>query len=521
MTYGFLKVITKKQFMKRRDFLKSSGFAAVSASALSMLPSCASMRQILRAEKKRPNIIFFFSDDQRFDTIAALGNEHIITPNLDWIVRNGIAFTNAYMMGGMTGATCVPSRAMLLSGRGLFGLDEKGKTIPPEHTTLPEVLRKVGYTTFHTGKWHNDRQSLARGFSGGAMIFGLGGYLTDHFRMPVHDFDPTGEYRRDRAYLAAGSDAKLRLPVSKTSKKGIHSSRLFSNAVIDLLSDYKDDRPFFIYLAYHAPHDPRHAPKRYHDMYNPDQIPLPKNFLAAHPFDNGELRVRDEKLAPWPRTPKVIRQHIADYYAIITHMDAQIGRVLKVLKETRLAENTIIVFAADSGLAVGQHGLMGKQNLYEASGVHVPLIFSGPGIPKGQKRDALCYLLDVFPTLCELADVTIPSSVEGKSLVPVMRSSKQQVRETLYFAYRDFQRAVRDRRYKLIEYVVAPSKRNNWKSTRQTQLFDLLSDPDEMTNLADDPAYAGQLKRLRKEMVRLKDQTGDRSQEFWKGYESG
>lgn len=152
-----------------------------------------------------------------------------------------------------------------------------------------------------------------------------------------------------------------------------------------------------------------------------------------------------------------------------------------------------LLFAADSGLAVGQHGLMGKQNLYEAGGVHVPLIFGGHHIPKGQKSDALCYLLDVFPTLCELADVTIPSSVEGKSLVPVVQDSKQKIRNSLYFAYKNFQRAVRHSHYKLIEYVV--------NGKRTTQLFDLQADPWEMNNLADNPAYAEDLKRLRKALA--------------------
>lgn len=474
----------------RREFLKTVGSAAASAGTLSILPGCAGMGQVVGSEGKRPNILFFFTDDQRFDTIGALGNDHIITPNIDSLVRNGTTFTNAYIMGSMSGAVCVPSRAMLMSGRTLFGLEGTGNTIPEEHVTLPEVLRKAGYTTFHTGKWHQDKKTFARCFSTGAKIF-FGG-MGNHWNVPVNDFDPTGNYPRNQRY-----------------KGDKHSSELFSDAAIDFLRDYKDDKPFFVYVSYTAPHDPRQAPEKYRQMYNPDKIVLPKNFLPEHPFDNGEMRIRDEKLASWPRTPKEIRRHIADYYAIITHMDAQIGRALSALKETGQTRNTIIVLAGDNGLAVGRHGLLGKQNLYEHS-VHVPLIMSGPSIPKGQKRDAFCYLLDVFPTLCDLAGVPIPGSVEGRNLAGII-SRKRKIRDTLFFAYKDIQRGVRDERYKLIEYKV--------KDKRTTQLFDLQADPWEINNLTDNPRYAAQLKRLRKELLRWKEELGD-SSKFWQGYDA-
>ena len=251
-----------------------------------------------------------------------------------------------------------------------------------------------------------------------------------------------------------------------------------------------------MYISYTAPHDPRMAPKEYKDMYDASKITLPENFMPEHPFDNGELKIRDEKLASWPRTPNEIRRHIAEYYAMITHLDAQIGRVIEKLKETGQYENTIIIFAGDNGLALGQHGLMGKQNLYEHS-VHVPLIMSGPGIGKGQRRDAFCYLLDIFPTLCQLCDIEIPETVEGHSLAGVIRNPKHRIRKNLLFAYRDFQRAVRDKKYKLIEYYV--------KGKRTTQLFDIKTDPWELHNLADDPKHLKNLTRLRKKLGRWKE----------------
>jgi len=461
----------------RRGFLKAVGLGAVSLT----VSSCSSVSQITRSQK-RPNILFFFTDDQRFDTISALGNEHITTPNIDSLVRNGTAFTNAYIMGSMSGAVCIPSRAMLMTGRTLFHLDGVGNVIPESHIALPEVLQKAGYITFHTGKWHQDPKASARCFSAGAKIF-FGG-MSDQYKVPVRDFDPTGKYPKEKIYYVEGK----------------HSSELFSDAAIQFLRDYKDNKPFFVYIAYTSPHDPRHMPKEYLDMYDPQGIILPRNFLPEHPFDNGDMKTRDEKLAPWPRTPQEIRKHIAAYYAMITHVDAQIGRVLASLKETGQAENTIIIFSGDNGLAVGQHGLMGKQNIYDHS-VHVPLIICGPGIPKGQKRDAFCYLLDIFPTLCELLGISIPSSVEGHSLVSIIKQRRKKIRGTLFFAYKDVQRGVRDERYKLIEYFV--------NGKRTTQLFDLQSDPWEFDNLADNPDYVQHLQRLRKELLKWKEQLGD------------
>ncbi len=474
----------------RREFLRNIGFAGASAGLSSVLPDPAEVNAKVSVTARPPNILFLFTDDQRFDTIGALGNKEIITPNMDSLVRTGTTFTNAYIMGSTSGAVCMPSRAMLMSGKNLFDLTESGKTVPSEHTMLPEVLRGDGYVTFATGKWHNERGPFARCFTAGANIF-FGG-MSDHYAVPVNDFDPTGEYPKE----------------SRPRRQSKHSSELFSDAAIDFLRSYKEDKPFFAYVSYTAPHDPRTAPKEYHDMYDPAALTLPKSFMSEHPFDNGEMRIRDEKLAQWPRTPGEIRKHIADYYAMITHVDAQIGRVLKALEETGRADHTIIVFSADNGLAVGRHGLMGKQSLYEHS-VHVPLIICGPGIPKGENRTGLCYIHDLYPSLCGLVGVPVPASVKTRSLVPALRDSQKSTRDTLFFAYKDIQRGVRDERYKLIEYAV--------KENRHTQLFDLQADPCELNNLGDDPDYAPHLRRLRGRLLQWKDRLGDKST-FWDAF---
>jgi arylsulfatase A-like enzyme len=428
-----------------------------------------------RTGRDRPNILFLFTDDQRFNTLNALNNPEVQTPTMDRLVRNGTAFTRAGIMGGTVGAVCAPSRAMLMTGQTLFHVDRS--IVRPEQaqpnerlpfTMFPELLRRQGYETFGTGKWHNGEKLFARCFSSGDNIF-FGG-MSDHLKVPVADFDPTGEYPKAKQHIG-----------------GKFSSELFSDSAVSFLKKSPKDKPWLAYVAYTAPHDPRMAPKDYAAMYPASKIRLPENFLPQHPFDNGDMRLRDEQLAPWPRTPEVIREHIAAYYAMITHVDAQMGRVLKALEESGQSDNTIVVFASDNGLAVGQHGLLGKQNMYEHS-VRVPLVIGGAGLPKGRRIDALCYLYDIFPTLCDLTSSQIPKTVEGASLEPVIRGKQTKVRDSMFFAYREFQRAVKTERWKLILY--------NVNGTKTTQLFDMQSDPLERRNLAAEPRHEARIRDL-------------------------
>lgn len=207
---------------------------------------------------------------------------------------------------------------------------------------------------------------------------------------------------------------------------------------------------------------------------------------------------RDEELAPWPRTPEIVRQHLADYYASITFLDAQVGRILDALKAGGLSEKTVVIFASDHGLAIGSHGLFGKQNIYDHS-MHAPLILAGPGIPKRKKADALCYLLDVFPTLGDLVGVPPPEGSEGKSLAPVLRGTATKVRDSLFTAYTKVQRAVRDERWKILVYP----------RINKTQFFDLENDPCEMKDLSGDPAHADDLKRLTSLLESAQSEYGD------------
>jgi len=481
----------------RRSFLKTVAAGATTLAAASVFGEASPK------SAKKPNVLLLLSDDQRADTIGALGNAHIKTPNLDRLVRSGTTFTNAYIMGGSCPAVCAPSRAMLLTGRSLWQLERQGRwgyEISERYKTMPEAFREAGYTTFQTGKWHQKEGSFRRGFDRGKNVW-FGG-TGDHFRILPCDYAPP------EVDLVPEMTRRAKQKAMSRGPKSTHSSEAFANGMISFLKERPKDKPFFAYVAFFAPHDQRVAPREYHEMYPPKDIPLPRNFLPRHPFDNGELKIRDEKLERWPRTKSAIQKHVSDYYAIITHMDAQIGRILDALKQSGEYDNTIIVFSADNGLAIGSHGLMGKQNVYEHS-VKVPLIFSGPGIPGNQRRNAFCLLLDIFPTLCTMIGLPVPKTVEGKSFAAAFTNPRTKTRDALYFSYMNVQRAVREGRYKLIEYHV--------RGKRTTQLFDLERDPLEMKNLASDGSHQDILARLRKRFAELRDEYADHKNAFWRG----
>lgn len=453
-----------------------------------------------------PNIIFMLADDQRFDTIAALGNPEIHTPNLDALVARGTVFTRAHIPGGTCGAVCMPSRAMMQTGRTLFHLDREGQSIPASHRLLGETFREAGYATFGTGKWHNGTAAYARSFTDGGDIF-FGG-MGDHWNVPAFHFDPEGQYKTRLPMVAEPfTSNKVTYRHADHMAAGVHSTDLFTDTAIRFLDKRKTVAgPFMLYLSLLAPHDPRTMPDKFKDMYDPDAITLPVNFVPEHGIDTGALRIRDELLAAFPRDPAEIRRHTAEYYGMISHLDDALGRLVAALERNGQLGNTIIVFAGDNGLAVGRHGLMGKQSLYEHS-VRVPLIFAGPGVPAGERRDALVYLLDIFPTLCELTGVPIPDTVEGRSLLPCMRHETETVRDALLLAYADSIRGVSDGRWKLIDYACGA-----------TQLFDLEADPAEMHDLAGQAEYADVVARMRRRLVALQDEWDDASHPTGKAF---
>jgi len=476
----------------------------------------------------RPNILFFFTDDQRFDTIGALGNELIQTPNMDWLVENGTAFSNAYILGGTDVAVCMPSRAVLMTGKNLFHLMDAGETIPDDHIMLGETLKSHGYKCWGAGKWHNGTLSYSRNFDDGSDIYFGGGY--DHWMVPVHKFDPSGEYpgriirnmtpihdfQPNGTYADRVTMYRQPPPVEEKVADhmhvGQHSSELFAEQAARFLLDYESDDPFFAYIAFMAPHDPRIMPQEFLDMYEPAELEIGDNFMEMHPFDNGQLTIRDELLAAIPRKEIEVRQHLAEYYAMISHVDDQIGKVIYALRESGKLDETIIVFAGDNGLSLGRHGLMGKQNLYEHS-IHIPMVMAGPGVPRGQVNKANVYTLDIYPTLCALTGITPPMGLMGKSLVPVLSGDAETPRDYFYYAYKELMRAVNVNGEKLIEY--------NIRGQRHTQLFNLNFDHMETNDISDDPMHLPDVQRLRLKMLEAREEYGDYLppfDSFWEGF---
>jgi arylsulfatase A-like enzyme len=406
------------------------------------------------------NVVFIFADDQRADTIAALGNPIIKTPNLDRLVKRGVAFTRAYMQGGNQGATCVPSRAMLLSGRSLAQIDEKLL----KHATWPHAFGEAGYATFAAGKWHNGPPSIPKSFQQAKALF-VGG-MADPMKAPTSDMLPTGK-----------------LTPAKISPK--HLCEEATDETLAFLKSQDGKKPFFSYLAFDGPHDPHIVPDGFPVKYDIASIPLPPNFLPQHPFDNGEMVVRDEQLLRWPRPEADVKAMLAEYYRYISFLDLQVGRILDAVDASPFAAHTIIVYAADSGVARGSHGLIGKQNLYEHS-MRVPLVVAGPGIAADKRSDAMCYLFDVMPTLGKLCGIAAPKDSQGREFSAVLKDPSQTGRAFLMFGYKSVQKALNDGRWKLIRYP----------HVDRTQLFDLQSDPYETKDLSGDPAQAERIKAM-------------------------
>lgn len=441
----------------------------------------------------RPNVLLLLADDHRGDAIGALGHPVVRTPVIDGLVAEGTAFTRACIMGSLMPAVSAPSRACLLTGRHLFRADSAPALVhgphyevrlPDDARTLPECFRAAGYDTFVSGKWHNDLPSLLRSFSAGKNIFHGG--MCEHTRVPVRDLD---EIRRGAAARTAAG----------------FSSEIFCGSAEEFIRERAGAprRPFFAWIALTSPHDPRTPPPAFRRLYDPASIPLPGNFRGEHGLDNGALDIRDERLAPRPLTPEVLREHLADYYGMISHHDAAIGHVLAALRETGEAERTIVAYLSDHGLALGSHGLLGKQNLYEHS-VRVPLVLRGPGVPRGQRSETLAYSFDLFATLCELAGVGASAGIDSRSLVPAFGADSPSRRKVLCSAYMDCQRMITDGRWKLIVYRVDRRER--------LQLFDLERDALELEDLAARPTASARrvLKRLAARLAQWQVTTGDR-----------
>ncbi|MFS4448708.1 sulfatase-like hydrolase/transferase [Maribacter sp. 2307UL18-2] len=440
-------------------------------------------------EKKRPNFLFVLVDDQSPFDLKTYDPESILeTPNINQLAREGLVFDNAYHMGSWSGAVCTPSRHMIMSGRTLWHLPSRGEQFQNpnepdslENQTMAAVFNRAGYKTMRTCKKGNS-------------------------------------YPAANAQFTVVKDASKRGGTEETG------SAWHGKQVLEYLGERettKEDDPFLIYFGFSHPHDPRNGTPellaKYGAVNHTDTLNLPPanakqpalqdNYLPAHPFFHGHPELRDEERVSgvWKnRDEQTVRNELGREYACSENIDIQLGKVLKKLEAMGELDNTYIIYTSDHGMSIGRHGLMGKQNLYEHTW-RVPFIIKGPGIAKGKRVKGNSYLLDVLPTLCDLAGIGIPETVEGSSLKPVIYGETETVREVMYGVYsggtKPGMRSVKKGDWKLIKYDVMDG------TVRETQLFNLADNPNEYlaehgrpgemeTNLADNPKYADKLAEM-------------------------
>lgn len=482
----------------------------------SLILFCASLALCVAGQAataaKRPNFLFILVDDQSpFDLRLYNPQSPLQTPNLDRLAREGMVFDGAYHMGSFSGAVCTPSRHMIMSGRTLWHLPispgalERGLCPPNlEQQTIPAVFNRAGYATMRTCKVGNSYEAANKLFT------------------VCHDATKRGG--------------------THETGSGWHGDR-----VMDYLGQREaaqDAKPFLIYFGFSHPHDERDGTPELLARYgavnhtdrdtlppaNPRAPRLPLNYLPAHPFPHGHPGLRDEVAVSgvWERRDeRTLRNELGREFACSENIDLQIGRVLARLEAMGELENTYVFYTSDHGIAIGRHGLQGKQNLYEHTW-RVPFIVKGPGIQPGARVEGNLYLLDVLATLCDLAGIPAPESNEGLSLRPVLEGRTNRVRDVLYGAYnggtKPGMRSVRRGEWKLIQYDVLDGQ------VRETQLFNLSENPEEFlkehhdpsvialtgskpkphqVNLADDPRHAGRLAEMQAlllaEMRRLHD----------------
>ncbi len=472
---------------------------------------------------ERPNIIFILTDDQAPMTLRAYGNEVCQTPNLDRLAAEGMVLDGAHHMGSWSGAVCKPSRTMIQTSFNVWRTEEPTKGVPN--------IKPDSYV-HEPGKWMAELKEGNAAYYSMPAVFNRAGYSTFRTCKIGNSFE-----RANRLYMGR-SDA------SKNKGNDEDGSWWHGEQVMNFLRGREakgDSDPFLIFFGFTHPHDPRYGKSDLLDKYgaenefndslpNPKAPPLQENWLPAHPFFHGHPGLRDEERVQGimlKRDEATIRNELGREYACIENIDMQIGTVLDQLEEMGELENTYIFFTADHGIAVGRHGLTGKQNLYEHTW-RVPFIVRGPGIRAGSRALGNIYLMDVLPTLCEMAGLDQAKTMDGTSFRSVLLGEKESIRDVLYGTYsggtKPGMRAVKKGPWKLIKYDVMDGE------VRETQLFNLDENPSEFLlqhhnqaveahtgakpgplqlNLAENPDYAVKLEEMEALLLEEMEKWGD------------
>ncbi|MDM8173512.1 sulfatase [Olivibacter sp. 47] len=438
---------------------------------------------IARQEKEQPNILFIAVDDLN-NHEGTYGQTYVKTPNIDRLALEGIQFNKAYNQYPL----CSPSRSSLLTGHTpdvtkVYELKTHFRETLPNVITLPQLFKNSGYFTARVGKIYHYGVPSQIGTNG----------LDDSISWDIR-INPKGRDKAEEsAVINLTPDRPLGSALSYFNAQGTDEEQtdgLIATEAIKLLMQSKSKRkPFFLAVGFFRPHTPYVAPKKYFDLYPLQTVPLPKQL--PNDLDDIPEDALFTKSAHWGLSEEKQREALRAYYASISFMDAQLGRVLNALDELDLTKNTIIVFWSDHGYNVGHHGQWMKQSLFETS-ARVPLIFRVPRISGGKRSDRTVELLDIYPTLAELADIPAPKDLEGESLVPLLHNPKARWSKAAYTQVKRpngvVGRSVRTERWRYTEWDAGKAG---------AELYDHETDANEFYNLTDDPAY----EKIKRELI--------------------
>jgi arylsulfatase A-like enzyme len=482
--------------LSRRDFLRSTGGAAA---CLALGAGAAEARAAV-TDTARMNVLLIDIEDCTPNAIGCYGNKIVRTPNIDRLAASGVRFDRAYCQY----PCCNPSRSSFLTGLRppTTGVLSNGmnmmKTLPKHAVSLPELMKKKGFYTANIAKlFHRVEESVPQmlafdrlersarppGWKGPGAILRWPGVP----RPPGWKRPPKGVGRSSPEYRKWRRWQSDRYGPSGLTEEQEHDGRVARTAVALLKEFAKEKRHFFLSVGSSRPHTPLIAPKKYIDLYDPAGIPPPP---APPEKDRNVPDVarrfgRSADIFMTRRaSEKEAREAVAAYYACVSLVDAGVGLILDTLQKEGLADNTIVIFLADHGFHLGEHGLWSKYTLFESS-TRVPLIVRVPGAAgNGQVCREIVELVDLVPTLCELSGLEASEKHEGVSWAPLLADPKRPWKKAAftYFGNKAQHRCVRTRRYKYAEW--------SHKGETVRELYDLQADPWETVNLADEPAHS-------------------------------